>query len=558
MLKYLRELLNQKPRLWRIVGFILVGGVLTVGVGVSIRKTSAPSLNWPTDNVLTLNLGKEPPTLDPLRNTDSTSGRVIHELMRGLTDFNAQAKITPELAKSWTVSPDGKRYTFQLRSNIRWSDGKPITAGDFIYAWKRVLTQANGSAYAFFLFPILNAQAYYEGRLHDFSKVGIHSPNPHTLVITLSEANVFFPAMLAFPVAVPLRQDNVEKDGTQFTEAGRYLTNGPFQLKKWEHDSRLILTPNPYYWDHQARVRPTLQFEMIPDQNTALTLFEQGVLDMADSGTVISNFEYARYAQDPRAKEVGISFIQYLGFNTERAPFDSPDLRRAFCQCIQREDFPILLKSGETPIKSFVTPNLFGANPKLGHDFNPSAANATWQNYLQTHPDFKMPLLSFTNDYGVRKIAEIIKFHAQESFGMSPPLQTLDWKVYLSRLTYDTPPFFLLTWFVDYPDADSFLGLFHSSNGNNHTGWTSKRYDTLIEAARRLPNTPARQALYNEAQTLLLNQDTVICPLFTRRKLWLNHAWVEGLSFNSMNDLVLENVRLKKQASSSTPSTEKP
>jgi oligopeptide transport system substrate-binding protein len=356
---------------------------------------------------------------------------------------------------------------------------------------------------------------------------------------------VFFPAMLAFPVAFPVREDNVLAYGNQFTEAGHYITNGPFRLSQWQHDSRILLKPNPYYWDGKAHERPDIQFEMIPDQNTALTLFEQGVLDMADSGTVISNFEYARYAKDPRAKEVGISFIQYLGFNVEKAPFNEPRLRKAFCECVQRDYFPTLLKSGETPLNSFITPNLFGYNPSLGHATHTREAQALWQAYVKTHPDLSMPALTFTNDYGVRKIAEILQFQWKQGLGVQVPLRTLDWKVYLSRLAYDAPALFLLTWFVDYPDADSFLSLFHSSNGNNHTGWKSSRYDALVEKAARLPNSPQRQALYDEAQRLLLMQDTVICPLFTRRKLWLNQPWVEGLSFNSMNDLVMEDVRLK-------------
>jgi oligopeptide transport system substrate-binding protein len=514
----------------------------------SFKRGGAPSskvLPLPTDNVLTLNLGKEPPTLDPLRNTDSTSGRVIHELMRGLTDFNQHAHITPELAQSWHVSADGLTYRFLLRPHLKWSDGKPLVAQDFVYAWKRVLTQRNGSAYAFFLFPIHNAEAFYKGTLRDFSHVGIRTPNAHTLEIRLKHPNVFFPAMLAFPVAFPVREDNVLAYGNQFTEAGHYITNGPFRLSQWQHDSRILLKPNPYYWDGKAHERPDIQFEMIPDQNTALTLFEQGVLDMADSGTVISNFEYARYAKDPRAKEVGISFIQYLGFNVQKAPFNEPRLRKAFCECVQRDYFSTLLKSGETPLNSFITPNLFGYNPTLGHTPHTADAQRIWQAYVKTHPDFSMPALTFTNDYGVRKIAEILQFQWKQGLGVQVPLRTLDWKVYLSRLEHDAPALFLLTWFVDYPDADSFLSLFHSSNGNNHTGWKSSRYDALVEKAARLPNSPQRQALYDEAQRLLLMQDTVICPLFTRRKLWLNQPWVEGLSFNSMNDLIMEDVRLK-------------
>ena len=542
-MRHLRSFLFQ----WRVLLLLLLGGFLLFlffNQRLTQESDTSPPPHDPKTPRLTLNLGKEPPTLDPLRNTDSTSGRVIHELMRGLTDFDAEARVSPELAESWTVSPDGLLYTFKLRPNLKWSDGKPLSVHDFTYAWQRVLTQANGSAYAFFLFPILNAEAFYNGTIQDFKKVGIETPDARTIRLRLKRPNVFFPAMLAFPVAVPLRRDNVEAHGSQFTEAGRYITNGPYVLSEWQHDSRIRLTANPHYWDGKASKRPTIQFEMIPDQNTALTLFEQGVLDMADSGTVISNFEYERYAQDPRAKEVGISFIQYLGFNTQKAPFNDASVRRAFCQCVQRAYFPTLLKSGESELKSFITPNLFGYNADLGHDVNVKDARQAWQTYQKKHPDVLPPPLMFTNDYAVRKIGEILQFHWKQGLGISTPLRTLDWKVYLSRLEYDTPPMFLLSWFVDYPDADSFLSLFHSTNGNNHTGWRSARYDALIEAGAMMPNSPKRQAVYDEAQRLLLEEDTAICPLFTRKKLWLNQPWIEGIRFNAMNDLVIDNVTI--------------
>jgi oligopeptide transport system substrate-binding protein len=510
-------------------------------------STPEGELPWPTDDVLTLNLGKEPPTLDPLKMTDSVSGRILHEIMSGLTDFDADSQVVPSVASHWELSADRKEYTFHLRKDAVWSDGKPVTSKDFLYAWKRVLTQANGSSYALFLYAVEGAQAYYDGTLKEFNQVGFKAVDDHTLSIRLHKPNSFFPAMLAFQVLAPLREDNLTQHGERFTEAGSFITNGPYLLTQWQHDSRIILKPNPHYFDGKAPQRPTLQYEMIPDQNTAMTLFKQGVLDMADSGTVIPNTEYASYVNDPRAHEIGISFIQYIGFNTKLAPFDSLEMRQAFCQCIQRDYFTALLKSGETPIKSFVTPGLFGYNQDIGLSYNPEQARALWQKYRKEHPDVAPPTLMFSNEYGVRKASEILKFQWEEGMGVQTSLRALDWKVFLARIKYDTPAMYLLGWFVDYPDADSFLSLFHSSNGNNHTGWNSKEYDALLELGATLPNGSQRQAVYDKAQRILLEENTVICPLYKRNKLWLSQPWVKGLKFSSMNDLVLEDVTLLKQ-----------
>jgi oligopeptide transport system substrate-binding protein len=518
-------------------------GVLLSGCGPETHPTST-ALPWPTDNVLTLNLQKEPPTLDPLRMTDSVSGRILHEIMNGLTDFDAESNVVPAVASHWDISADRLTYTFHLRRDAFWSDGKPVTAQDFRYAFQRVLTQANGCSYAFFLYAVKGAEDFFNQKIKSFDQVGIHVIDPHTLRFQLRKPNGFFPSMLAFQVLAPLREDNIQTHGEQFTEAGKFITNGPYTLARWDHDSRIILKPNPRFYDGKASQRPTLQYEMIPDQNTAMTLFNQGVLDMADSLTVIPNTEYAHYAKNPRAKEIGISFIQYLGFNTRIKPFDDVNVRRAFCQCIQRDYFTTLLKGGENPIQGFITPGLFGYNPKRGLSYAPEKAKQMWQAYAASHPDVSPPTLMYSNDYGIRKTAEILQYQWQQTLGVRPSLRALDWKVYLSRLKYDTPALYLLGWFVDYPDPDSFLSLFHSTNGNNHTGWASSTYDALLEQGASLPNGLERQKVYDAAQKTLLEEHAIICPLYRRNKLWVTHPWVKGLSFSSMNDLVLEDVQI--------------
>jgi oligopeptide transport system substrate-binding protein len=534
-----------------LTGIILLTSTVLTGCSAvqTNPKNSATAVNPLPAQTLVLNLGTEPPTLDPALAVDLTSGTVIDLLFQGLTTFDAHANVKPAVASRWELSTDELTYTFYLRPDAQWSDGKHVTAQQFVAAWQRILTPETAAQYANFLFPIKGAKAFYEKKLSHFSQVGVKATAPHVLTVTLEKPLSFFPSLMALPVALPIRAELIQKFGKQFTEPPHFVGNGAYKLHQWKHEDFIRLSPNPRYFQHRQTThkRPDILFRMIADANTSTLLFNHQQLDLLESGTSISAFDYATYAKHPNAQQAPIGMVQYLGFNTQKAPFNTPLARRAFCQCLQRQYFPALLKSGQTPIKGFIEPNLPFFNPNSGLAENIPLAQKHWQQVVKTTAKIPPITLGFRNGYDTRKQAEILQFFWKQHLGATVQLQNADWKVYLQRLKTDAPQLFLLTWYMDYPDADSFLSLFHSSNGNNHTRWHSAMFDKLIEQASQTNNTTQRQRLYNQAQTILLEKEAAICPLFTLKKLWVTQPRVRGIQFNSLNQLMLDEVTLVEQ-----------
>jgi oligopeptide transport system substrate-binding protein len=490
---------------------------------------------------------------------DLTSNSIITQLMVGLTTINAENQVVPSLASHWELSPDQLTYRFHLRPTARWSNGQGLTAHDVVFAWQRALNPSQGCAYAIFFFPIHQAKAYYEGHVKDFAQVGVKALDAHTLEVKLDKPLAFFPSLLASPVMFPLPKAWLQQHPKAFTSAENTVSNGPYRLKTWKHEESILLEPNPTYWDVRPQ-RPAVLFRMIPDANTSLILFETGQLDMVESGTSLSAVDYRRFVHHPWAQRKALSVVYYLGFNTRRPPLNNPNLRKAFCHCVDKTYFGKLLNSGQSPISSFLTPELPGFDPTVGLKYDVAAGQRALAQFKTETPQAEAALsptqvwLGFRNNYDTRKAAEILQYQWQKALGLSLPLRQQDWKVYLRGLQQEAPPLFLLTWYVDYPDPDSDLNLFTSQNGNNYTQWKNKTYDALIEKALHLPNGPQRWATYTQAQRLFLEQEAAVCPLFQVKKLWLTHPRVKGLTFNSLNQLFLDDVVLTPANALSQPS----
>lgn len=523
--------------LHRLLTLTLTLGLVVAGVaGCGYSPATSPP---PPGQVITLNLQSEPPQLDPIRMTDVTSFNVINQLMRGLTTFGPGQAVKSAVAKSWTLSPDGTTYTFTLRQDAKWSDGAPVTAQQFIDNWQRALTPENGSGYAFFLFPIRNAQAYYEGQLKDFNQVGIKALGPRTLQVTLRQPTPFFPTLLAAPVYLPIRLDALERHGVHFTEAGNLLSNGPYVLTSWEHQHKMTLAPNPHYWAPNQQIE-RLNLLMIQEPNTALALYESGELDLLEP---ISPADHRWLKTKPEARLQPTLGLYYLGFNVERPPFDNVKVRQALALAVDRGYFPKLLASGQTPIQQFLPPALQALEaPAVGLSFNPELAQKRLSEAGYPGGEgFPEVELVFPNRESARKEAEIVQFLWKRHLGITVRLKAMDWKVFLSTLQTKPPGVYRLSWFADYPDPDTFLRLFHSTNGNNYSGWTSPEYDRLIEQAASTNDPKRRQSLYFQAQKLLLEAVVAVVPWYSPEKLWLLKPDVCGVELNTMTLWLLDN-----------------
>ena len=202
----------------------------------------------PPPGELRINLGTEPPTLDWARATDNVSFLVIEQIMQGLTRLGPDLRAEPALAERWQVSPDGRTYTFHLRAGVRWSDGAPLHADQFVYAWRRLLAPATAAEYAYFLFPVAGARDYNAGRLSDPNQLGVSALDARTLQVRLEAPLVYFPSLTTFMVTFPARADLIARHRDRWTEAGNLVSLGPYLLEEWRHEYRLVLRANEDFY----------------------------------------------------------------------------------------------------------------------------------------------------------------------------------------------------------------------------------------------------------------------------------------------------------------------
>ncbi|MBI3595711.1 MAG: peptide ABC transporter substrate-binding protein [Nitrospirae bacterium] len=521
---------------WAVtIGLILALAVLFV-------RTSARVPPGPAEPTFRMTLSNEPPTLDWNLATDSVSFDVLINLMEGLTEYDEQLRPRPAVARSWEVSPDGRTYLFHLREDARWSDGKPVTAGDFEYSWKRLLNPQTAAEYAYFLYDIEGAEDYNTGKADRPDSVGVRALDDRTLQVRLRKPIVFFPSIVTFMVTFPMRRDIVEKFGERWTEPGPMVTDGPFVLDEWRHEYKLTLRPNPYYYGPRPALGKVVMF-VVNETTTALTLYETGDLEMA----TLPPEAMATYRGKPKYFTAPLLRGYYYGFNVLKPPFTDPRIRRAFSMAIDRKEFPAILKRGEVPASFWLPPGMPYHNPAIGLPFDPEAARRLLAEAgYPAGRGFPTVTAAFNTSPENSLIAENLQAQWKRNLGVEVLLDNQEWKVYLKRLQTDPLPLFRLGWGADYPDPDNFLNLFTSTSGNNRTRWKNDRYDALIRSAAADPDSAHRQKAYDEAQRILLEKDVVIMPLFVATQNWVVKPYVRGLQINALELLILKNVRLER------------
>jgi oligopeptide transport system substrate-binding protein len=489
----------------------------------------------------TYRIQSEPPTLDWNLATDNVSINLLHNLMEGLAGYDDKLQPKAALAKSWKVSKDGKVYTYTLRDGLVWSDGAPLTAQHFIDSWERALNPKTASEYAYFLFDIVGAQDYAEGKTKDASKLGLKAPDAKTLVVTLNKPASYFPNIPTFTVTYPIRKDLIEKHGNKWTKPGNLVTLGAFTLTEWKHDSKVVLSPNPKYFGGKPKLEKITAY-IVNEDTTAINMFESGSLHYVSR---LPALEIERLKANPAYRNAPYLRGYYYGFNTSKAPFNDVRVRKAFAHAVERGQITSLLKGGQIPTTSWVPKGMPGYEPKVGLDFDLKKAKALLAE--AGYPDGKgFPAVTFMFDTrdDNKVIAERLQAMWKKNLGVDLRAQNEDWKVYLNRLKSDVPAMFRLGWGADYPDPDNFLNLFTSYSGNNHTKWKSKEYDALIEKAAGEASMPKRLAYYKKAQELLTEKDAVIVPLFIDSLNVLVSPSVKGLKLNAMDLLLLKHVEM--------------
>ncbi|MFI5323689.1 MAG: peptide ABC transporter substrate-binding protein [Thermodesulfobacteriota bacterium] len=492
-------------------------------------------------DTINVNLGNEPPTLDWSLATDSTSVMVINNIMEGLTKFSDDFTPEPDLAESWNISKDGKTYTFKIREGVKWTDGKPLTAGDFEYSWKRILDPATGGDYAYSLYDVENAEDYNTGKIKDQDLVGVKALDDNSLVVKLRRPASYFPSMLAFISTFPERKDIIENHGQKWTDPENIVTLGPYKLTYWKHHDNVILTKNPGYWGEQPKID---KVRMIMNENpsSALAQYESDELDYADSKS-IPPLEVPRLKDLPDFTTALQFRGNYIAFNVKKRPFDNPLVRKAFAASIDRKSIVYLLQGAGITTKSWIPKNMLGYNPDIGIDFNPVQARE-WLKEAGYPGGKGFPTVRFLwpDVSNNRVIAEALQSMWKEYLGVEVELMNEEWKVYLSTINTDPPEIHRAGWGADFPDPHNFMSLFTCYSGNNRTRWCNKEYDTLVEKAAQEPDPGKRKVLYDQAQKILLETDAPIAPFYISNQQNMIKPYVKGLKPNPLDLVLYKNV----------------
>lgn len=470
---------------------------------------------------LTIINGNEPESLDPHIVTGVSELRLVKSLFDGLTKLEpTNAAPVAALAQSWDISPDGRTYTFHLRSNAVWSTGEAITTDDVLWSWFRALSPATAGDYAGQLFYIKGAEDWYNGKLTNRTAVGIHALDARTLQVELNSPLAFFLELCSFPTLAVVPRQTIEKYGDRWLHATPLPVSGAFTLESWRVNDKVRLRRNPRYYDAANTASEIIDILPVGSPNTALNLFETGVADIVwDKDLVPTEL------MDVLVKRPDFHSFTYLGtyfyrFNVTKPPFDDPRVRRAFALATDKHRIiSKLTKGAEIPATNFVPAGVANYQAAAGLSFDPAAA----RQLLATagFPEgrgFPRTTYTFFSAAGGAKLHGKVGVELQQMWrdvlGVEVELRQIERKVFYSsqsKLDYDIST---SSWIGDYNDANTFLDLFTSTSGNNRTGWKSERYDELIRAANLQTDLKRRAELFRQAESILIAEEPPIVPLY--------------------------------------------
>lgn len=526
---------------WRLRFFVSSLGLIVI----TSSLLSACSLAKPPfePQTLRINLGAEPPSLDWALATDSASFDVISNIMVGLTQYRNDLTCAPACARSWEVSDGGKRYLFHLRQDVYWSDGKPLVASDFEYAWKRLLDPKTGAQYAYFLYDIENAFEFNTGALKDKALVGVCALDNATLVVRLKKPAQYFIYLTAFCPTYPQRQDVIERFASRWTEPEHIVTNGPFLLKRWEHEYKIELSANTLYFEGSPHLEKIKMF-MVPEQATAFALYENDELDYVDNRS-FSTADVERYKRSNQYRSISLLRNTYIGFNVRKKPFTDLRVRRALSMAVDRSVFPRILRRNERPAWSWLPPQLAHYTPTSGIQFKPHLSRQLLSEAgFPGGRGFPQIKLLYPSRGDAKLVVEAVQDELKRNLNVHVDLVNEEWKVYLAELHSDPPHMFSGSWGADYPDPETFMNLFMSHNGNNNTRWANKKYDALIERAAAEQNALRRQSLYAQADAMLCQEEAPIAPIFLSTQNIMVKPWVKGIELNALDMQFFKNVSI--------------
>ena len=494
----------------------------SAGTGATTEATGGSEA---AEQVITVNWGTEPPSLDPGLASDVTSANILFNIMDPLVKLDDDLNPVPAAAESFETSEDGKTVTFVLRDDLKWTNGDPVTAEDFEYAWKRTVSPELGADYAYQFSPIVGADEYNAcdpkkddcAALRD--KMGVKAVDDTTLEVTLKAPTPWFTQQVAHHSFLAVNKKAVDQFGDKWTEAENIVTNGPFKLERWQHNANIDLVKWDEWRDADSVKLTRVNGRMITDGLTAVQAFEAGEIDVLNGG--LPTDEIARLKETPEYDQYTGLGTYYEGFNVTNIP--DVKQRRAMSLAINRRSIiDNIAQADQIPATGFTPQGMPGfdtinpASPWMPEEGDVEQAKQLMSEVANPVKDVTF----YVNDSpGHREIAVAIQSVWKQELGIESTIKQQEFQQYLEFL--GPPPnkdvdVYRLGWIGDFVDAINFLELWTCDSGNNSTNYCNKEYDAKIEEARTTEDNDARYELYGEAEDILFgeNGDMPVIPIY--------------------------------------------
>lgn len=487
--------------------------------------------------VLNVNVGPEPATIDPAKNSAADGATLINHAFEGLMKLDKDGKIVEGQAAKYEVNDDQTVYTFTLRDDAKWSDNKDVTAEDFVYAWQRLVNPETGADYNYMIDMVLNANEIMEGKKKP-EELGIKAIDEKTVEITLASQTPYFLEVCAFPATFPVRKDIVEANGdTWSTDPETYIGNGPYKLKSWEHQSKMTYVQNENYYGVEDLGPDTINFVLMEDQNTILSAFKNGEILMGDD----LPSEEIDAMKDNGLKIESQLGTYYLSINTQKDVLNNEKVREALSLAIDRNYIvEKVAKGGQIPADTFVPTGLtdsdgnteFHENATKWYDVDDYKGNVKKAKELLKEAGYEngkgLPSIELMCNPGNEPIMEAVQNMWKENLGVNSTISSQDWNVFIQTRKDGDFQVARDGWLADYNDPISFIDMWVTGGGNNNAHWSNAEYDKLVQEIKSTTDSAKRYELMHKAEDILA-KDSPVIPLYYYTDLYLISDKLEGM-----------------------------
>lgn len=493
------------------------------------------------EQILHRGMGPEVADLDPHLATTANDYTVLSALFEGLVSEHPETLApVPGVASRWEISADQLTYTFHLRADAKWSNGDPVTARDFLASWQRVLTPSLASDNAYLLFVVRNAEAFHNGSLTDFSQVGFTASDDHTLTITLAHPAPYFLSLLQHWAWWPVHLSTLAQHGSphergnRWARVGSFVGNGPFVLKEWRNGQHIDVAKSPTYWDAASVRLNGIRFHPIEDLGAEERAFRSGQLHLTEA-LPVGKVETYRAASPELLRIDPYLGTYYYTLNLRHPFLADARVRRALALSVDRPGVIKVLNGGQVTAHAFTPPDTAGytATARIETDFDEARRLLAEAGYPDGQGAPVLDILLNTSE-NHKIVAEALQSTWRKQLGLEIRLNNMEGKSVLAARRARDFHILRSSWIGDYNDPASFLNVWTSTSGNNHSGWSHPDYDRFLNEAARATDSETRRNFFQQAESLLVAEAPFI-PIYHYTHVFLKHPSVRGWHANLLD-----------------------